>query len=176
MMKLVNALAVIVLLLSACEQKTSDSNHIEEMEAIKETLSTLFVATDQRDWDKVESTFSEEVILDYSSMSGQEASTLSPKQIIEGWKTILPGFTTTHHQLGNFILSDVTAEKAHAFCYGTATHYLEHEGGNVWIVVGSYDFDLEKKDEKWTVSKMTFNFKYQDGNTKLPEAAMNGLK
>ncbi|MNC50682.1 hypothetical protein D3C75_999400 [compost metagenome] len=60
--------------------------------------------------------------------------------------------------------------EATVFCYGTATHYLEHKDGNVWTVVGSYDFDLNETDGGWRIVRMKFNFKYQDGNTGLLEA------
>ncbi|MEM8895814.1 MAG: hypothetical protein AAGC88_14630, partial [Bacteroidota bacterium] len=49
-----------------------------------------------------------------------------------------------------------------------STHYLEDESGNLWTVVGSYDFELTSNDGQWTIDAMKFNFKYQDGNTSLP--------
>ena len=72
--------------------------------------------------------------------------------------------------------AQVTGDKAAVFCYGTATHYLEDESGNLWTVVGSYDFELTSNDGQWTIDVMKFNFKYQYGNTFLPEKAMNSLK
>ncbi len=135
----------------------------------------LFIATDQRDWEKVEQLFSDEVLLDYSSMTGNEATTLKPTDITTAWKGILPGFQHTHHQIGN-ITTQVTGDRAAVFCYGTATHYLADESGNLWTVVGSYDFELASNDGLWTIDAMKFNFKYQDGNTSLPEKAMNSLK
>ncbi len=136
----------------------------------------LFVNTDHRNWEQVEALFDDEVLLDYSSMSGSPAATLTPNQITTAWKGILPGFESTHHQIGN-ILSETSGNKAHVFCYGTATHFLTDDNGNIWTVVGSYDFDLRKTSEgAWKVSSMTFNFKYQDGNTALPEKAINKLK
>ena len=69
------------------------------------------------------------------------------------------------------------AEKAHVFCYGTASHYLSDENGSVWTVVGTYDIDLQLSDEgDWNIISLTFNFKYQDGNTSLPVKAMESLK
>ncbi|ANQ49462.1 nuclear transport factor 2 family protein [Flammeovirga sp. MY04] len=144
------------------------------MNAILETIHQLFISTDAREWEKLEKIFADKVVLDYSSMNGNPAVTLSPSQIIEGWKTILPGFTHTHHQIGNGMTKDL-GDKAEVFCYGTATHYLESEEGNVWTVVGSYNFELEKENDNWRVTKMKFNFKYQDGNTSLPELAMKNV-
>lgn len=150
----------------------------QEMNTIQERINTLFIATDQQNWDLVSQSFSSKVVLDYSSMSGQPTAEITPKQIIESWQSILPGFDHTHHQLGNFIIKESNG-KATAFCYGTATHYLAHEDGNIWTVVGTYDFDLEESNSVWKISKMTFNFKYQTGNTALPQLAIsrvNGQK
>ena len=147
----------------------------QDMKDITQKVSQLFVATDNREWDKVEAFFADEVELDYSSMNGNPAVKLSPKQIIDSWKTILPGFSSTHHQVGNFI-SKVNENTADVFCYGTATHFLEHEDGNVWIVVGSYNFELKKNVNNWKVTKMKFNFKYMEGNINLPQAAMDNVK
>ena len=145
------------------------------MEAINQSVSQLFIATDQGDWSTVEASFADEVRLDYSSMSGQPAAVLTPQQITTAWKGILPGFTHTHHQLGNFITT-LNGDKAQVFCYGTATHFLEDESGNIWTVVGSYDFDLELQEGGWKISAMTFNFKYQDGNSALAQKAIDNLK
>lgn len=146
-----------------------------EINSIQQAISQLFVRTDNRDWAGVESQFADKVMLDYSSMSGSPAAELTPQEITGAWKTVLPGFDHTHHQIGNFII-DQNGDHAHAFCYGTATHYLEDEAGNVWTVVGSYDFDLSKIDGSWKVTAMTFNYKYQDGNTSLVQKAIERLK
>ena len=138
-------------------------------------VNQLFIATDQQNWETVKACFSEKVKLDYSSMSGNPSAMLSPNEIVAAWKTILPGFTHTHHQLGNFMETQ-SANGVHVFCYGTASHYLESENGNIWTVVGSYDFDLEKQHGNWKITSMTFNFKYQEGNTKLAAQAMENVK
>ena len=148
----------------------------QDMHDPKATVTGLFIATDQRDWEQVEALFSQEVLLDYSSMNGVPAATLPSEQIISAWQSILPGFEHTHHQLGNFTYT-MNDTKASVFCYGTASHYLGDENGPLWVVVGTYDFELEKHAEgAWKISSMKFNFKYQDGNTALPEKAINNLK
>ena len=146
----------------------------QEMNRINQAVVQLFVATDQNNWEAVEGCFAEKVRLDYSSMGSNPAAVISPKEITSAWKGILPGFSQTHHQLGNFITT-VNGSSAHVFCYGTATHYLEDEAGNIWTVVGSYDFDLEQQGEHWNITSMTFNFKYQDGNTSLAQKAIDKI-
>ncbi len=140
------------------------------------TVIGLFVATDQQNWTEVANSFHEKVWLDYTSMNGNPGSESTPQEIISAWKSILPGFEHTHHQLGNTI-STIKGEKAKVFCYGTASHYLTDDGGNLWLVVGTYDFDLILQDEgDWRITSMTFDYKYQEGNTGLPEKAMNQIK
>ncbi|TYA65948.1 nuclear transport factor 2 family protein [Seonamhaeicola marinus] len=142
---------------------------------IQEVITSLFVNTDKRNWAEVEAQFAPKVALDYSSMTGNKAEELTPTQITEAWKKVLPGFTHTNHQIGNFITT-VKNASAKVFCYGTATHYLKDSKGDVWIVVGSYDFNLEKSGSKWKIVSMTFNFKYQDGNEMLVGKAIENAK
>ncbi|WP_412984613.1 nuclear transport factor 2 family protein [Pontimicrobium sp. IMCC45349] len=152
-----------------------NAQQMEDKLNIQETISKMFINSDNQNWTEVEAQFAPKVTLDYSSMTGNLAEKVSPTDITTGWKTILPGFTYTHHQIGNFI-TKINGNKANSFCYGTATHYLEDDNGNVWTVVGSYDFDLEKVDDSWKITSMTFNYKYQNGNSKLIENAIKNVK
>lgn len=143
---------------------------------ITETISRLFIAVDQSNWDELKDIFNSSVLLDYTSMAGGEPATLSAEQIINSWKGLLPGFDATHHQLGNFIVNSGN-KMASVFCYGTATHFLKNEtGNNIWTVVGSYDFELIEQNVAWKVTQMKFNFKFMDGNSDLPTIAQNRLK
>ena len=143
--------------------------------AIQQAITNIFIGTDNRDWQNVTDQFYSEVNLDYSSMTGNSPVMLTPNEIISQWKTVLPGFTFTHHQLGNFIVK-IKDNKAHGFCYGTAGHFLEDPEGSIWTVTGSYDFDLIKVGTSWKVSSMKFNYKYQNGNSKLIQKAIEKVK
>lgn len=168
-------LIVCTVLFIGCKQPKQMTTNMNDTQHIQETITKVFVNSDNRNWEAVEAQFAPKVNLDYSSISGQPAAEVTPQQITSSWKTVLPGFTYTHHQIGNFI-TEINGNKAHSFCYGTATHYLEHDNGNVWTVVGTYDFDLENINGHWKLTSMTFNYKYQDGNTKLIEQAIENVK
>ena len=142
---------------------------------IQVTVQNIFRGADECNWQQVRNAFASLVLLDYTSMNGGEPATLTPQQITDAWQQVFPGFDTTHHQLGNFDIH-VSDNEATVFCYGTATHYLPNENGNVWTVIGTYDFHLKKEEDTWKVDKMTFHFKYQDGNTNLPKLAMYKAK
>ena len=143
---------------------------------ITDTVNKLFISVDNRDWEKVKVIFSDTIILDYTSMTGGEPANLTSGQVIDSWKSILPGFDKTHHQLGNYLIeSDYDLTKV--FCYGTATHYLVNESGsNIWTVVGSYELELKVVNNTWRITKMKFNLKYSDGNFDLPKMAQERLK
>lgn len=145
---------------------------METTAAITQTVLDIFIGTDTRDWTRVAQAFAPQAGLDYASMTGQPAATLSPAQIVAQWQQVLPGFEHTHHQLGNFEVRVLSEDEATVFCYGTATHYLpQPRGGNVWTVVGTYDFHLVRRGERWQADQMKFKFKYQDGNLALPQLA-----
>lgn len=154
------------------------SIHLNAQDMILPTdiVTKLFVSTDQQDWESVKTTFSPLVHLDYSSLSGKPTAILSPEAIVTTWKSILLGFEFTHHQIGNFITYK-SSNLAKVFCYGTASHYLNDKKGSVWTVIGSYDFDLVSTEQgSWKITSMTFNYKFQDGNTELIQKAINAIK
>ncbi len=143
-----------------------DAQSVEER--IKEQITKLFVYTDEHRWNEVKPLFAGQVWLDYSSFTGIDASMMTPEQLIDGWRGFLPGFKATHHQVSNYLI-DIDDRQARLTCYGTASHYLPNESGrDVWVVVGTYDFGLTKTEEGYKIDRMIFNFKYQDGNTDLP--------
>jgi hypothetical protein len=144
---------------------------LPDRDKIERACFDVFMGTDERNWDRVKSAFASQVLLDYSSMSGQPAVIMTPQQIVTAWQGMLPGFDYTHHQLGN-VLVTIRGADAELFCYGTATHYIaDQPNGTVWTVVGTYYFHLVCHEETWQIDHMKFDFKYQDGNLELPVLA-----
>lgn len=148
-----------------------------ETQSIINVVTAIFNGSDERNWNKVESSFAEQVVLDYSSMAGGKPNILTPKEIISAWKTLLPGFQSTHHQVGSFQVN-IAGNTATAFNNGLALHYLPNETGNdVWVVVGTYDFGLSKNSKgEWKVNSMKFNLQKQEGNLQLPSLAQRKVK
>lgn len=157
---------------SSAQKKSTTMDY----QLITEAVTNIFVGADERNWDLLTTAFDEKVLLDYSSFTGNPAATLPASEIIASWKAIFPGFNNTHHQAGNFKVVHKDKE-ATVFCYGTATHYLPNESGkDLWTVVGTYDFHLVQKNGQWKTDRMRFHFKYQTGNTSLPQLAMEKVK
>lgn len=142
---------------------------LRDKQQIVETITRLFVSTDRRDWEAVRACLTEQVMFDMSSMGGPEAATVSAASIIEGWEKGLRLLHAIHHQAGNFLV-ELNGDRATAFCYGIASHYLPNlSGQNTRVFVGSYDFTLVRAGGGWRISAFRFNLKYVDGNRQLEE-------
>ena len=161
-------------LVAMAQRKSRDMQTLlSNKEAIQEVVTHLFTGPDERDWGKVHTAFADEVLLDYTSLVGGEPAKVSPQQITDNWKTILPGFQFTQHTISNFEIA-ITGKEATVFHYGTAQHYLENASGdNLWVVVGTYNHHLINTSEGWKVDQMKFNFKFMHGNTDLPQMAQD---
>ena len=142
---------------------------------IIERVNRFFNGVDRRDWETCEEIMAEQVLLDYTSMAGGEPALLAKKQIIDSWKGLLPGFDSTHHQLGNAVVDLKGEDAADYLSYVTASHFIAGEEEELWTVVGSYEIGMTKDGERWVIGSLKLNFKFQFGNENLPAAAKERL-
>ncbi|HSD30310.1 MAG TPA: nuclear transport factor 2 family protein [Gemmatimonadales bacterium] len=130
-------------------------------------IHDLFIATDQRDWDKVRGCFTEQVHFDMTSLAGGSPQYLTPRQITDSWQAGFQALEHVHHQAGNLQIA-LNRNTAEAFCYGIALHYRTTKSGeNVRRFVGSYDFSLQREGSNWLISSFRYNVKFVDGNLTL---------
>jgi len=169
--------SLLVLVLGGCAGSPDTKHPAPDMEAqyrmlvekdkIIEVINRLFISTDNRDWLKVKSCFSSEVLFDMTSMAGGEPVTLTSQQIVDAWDKGLKALKSIHHQTGNYMVS-INQDQAEAFCYGIASHYLPNKTNqNTRLFVGSYNFHLAKEGQNWRIDQFKFNLKYIDGNPNL---------
>lgn len=138
---------------------------------IHNRISRFFIDVDDGNWESVEALMTERVHLDYSSFGAGDPIDLTPKEVTGAWKELLPGFDATHHQIGN-LLVDSKEQKASAKVHATVTHFIDGaEGGELWVVYGSYNIALIHEGGAWMISSIQFNFKFQAGNQDLPVLA-----
>ncbi|HSL21656.1 MAG TPA: nuclear transport factor 2 family protein [Vicinamibacterales bacterium] len=125
-------------------------------------INSLFIATDEHDWDTVRRCLAPHVRFDMTSLTGGQPSTLTRDQIVAGWEEGLRPIRATHHQAGNYRVR-VNGEQAEAFCYGIAYHLLpEGAPARVRTFVGSYDFALERHGGAWQITSFRFICKFVD--------------
>lgn len=134
---------------------------------ILKQIKTLFEGADERNWTKVKSVLDHQVLLDYSSMTGNPAISLTPEQIHSAWAAFLPGFDRTNHQLSDFRLN-LQGDTAIVQYTGLANHYLEE---SVWTVEGNYTTQLKHSGKDWFITAHQFVVEKQTGNTGLAEKA-----
>jgi hypothetical protein len=135
------------------------------------TYSNIFFYADTHQWEKCQACFTDEPEIDYASLSGQPAAKVRTADLMNAWKSFLPKFKFTMHYLTNHRVT-IDGATATAFCYGHAIHHLpDADGGDLWGVYGTYEFELLKTNDGWKVKRMKYNHKYQDGNPKLPALA-----
>jgi hypothetical protein len=152
------------------KNKMGNQDIIENQEIIK-VVTAIFQGADGRNWQKVEKSFADKVLLDYTTLSGGEPATLAPQEITAAWKTLLPGFDSTEHNISDFKVehngSDASLTNAvHAL------HYMQVDGKTEsWIVDGYYSFQLKKTNGEWQVTAMKFIKENISGNLSLPEMA-----
>jgi hypothetical protein len=142
------------------------------MENVTSTITHLFAVTDQRDWQQVESAFDDSVLLDYTSTTGKDPAWLTPRQIVDLWAGLLPGFDRTSHQLFDIEINE-NQDSATAHYRGKAEHYIDND---VWVVEGTYETTLLKKGEDWVISQFKFNLKDWSGNRQLAAIAIERMK
>ncbi len=147
------------------------ANVLIDRAAVADTVTRLFVNTDERNWKGVADCFASKVLFDMSSLSGSKPSRVGPKKIVDQWESGLRGLTAVHHQIGNMLVS-VESGEAMAFCYATATHYFPNPTGNeTRTFVGTYDIHLMRSEDGWRIDAFRFNLKFSEGNALLSDLA-----
>jgi 3-phenylpropionate/cinnamic acid dioxygenase small subunit len=140
---------------------------VMERHEITDLITSLFIATDEKDWAGLRACFTDRVLFDMSSLSGSPPAELGADEIVDAWKTALDPIQAIHHQAGNFRVR-VAGDEAEAFCYGIAYHYLPNiSGKNTRTFVGTYDFHLVRSEDRWRIDRFRFNAKFVDGNLEL---------
>ena len=138
-----------------------------EQQAVIDTINSLFIETDNRNWPAAKNCLAEKVLFDMSSLTGEAPSTLTSEQITNAWSIGLKDLKAIHHQAGNYRV-ELKNNEADAFCYGIASHYKPNPtNNNVRTFVGSYNFHLLNIAGAWKIDHFKFNLKYIDGNLQL---------
>lgn len=130
-------------------------------EQVVEVLNGLFYYTDFQLWDNLQKeVFTDEVLLDMTSMGAEKAESLSSKQICDMWTEGFKGIDAIHHQPGNYIIN-MSENTADVKAYAIASHFRkEGDSGNETKFVGSYDFTLAKTSKGWRINTFKYNLKY----------------
>jgi len=136
------------------------------------TILDLFHAIDALDWAAVEAALDDRVEIDYRTLFGGEASTLTSEEVVESWKGIVPGFDATQHLLGPIRIVEKGDNRADAEAHVRAYHYLEE---SVWMVAGHYRIALRRTDAGFRIAGIRLDVFHQEGGDLLPRAQERAL-
>lgn len=128
--------------------------------AVKTIVESVATLADRHEFDALESLYADEFVLDYSSLSGAPAELKSPSVLMTEWASVLPGFDLTRHTLSD-VDAQIDGDRATASADVSASHWIEDA---YWQVDGHYDYALERQDDGWKITSMTFTLENEIGS------------
>jgi hypothetical protein len=135
-------------------------------------VSSIPLAVDLADYALAERAFAPRIVIDYTSLWGGTANTMTPAELMTGWRGIVPGFDATWHELSD-VKATVTGNTATATAFVDGRHWI---GTDLWRPVGNYLWTLEKQNGAWKVTSMTFAMTQEIGDRALAQRAMERAK
>jgi hypothetical protein len=136
-----------------------------------DAFTSMLYAIDSRDWDGVRRSFADRLDIDYSSLFGVPAATVSGDDQVAEWRAFAGAFDATQHITGPIVVTadphGVTA-RTHVRAY----HQIKGApGGEIWLVAGHYDMRLVPDGPGWKIAGARLTVFYQEGNRTIPELA-----
>lgn len=129
---------------------------------IMNLVSRFLMGVDERNWDAVREMLTDPFQADFSSLTGQPATSATPEEFTQQWRSLLSGYDATQHQIGNQIV-DIDGPNAEFRSHVTTSHFRanETEGNMVEYIVGSYRFSLVRRGHGWQLAGVIFTLLFQ---------------
>ena len=143
-----------------------------DVSRVIQLVSSIPLAVDLANYDLAEAAFAPSIVVDYTSLWGGAPQTMTPGELMTGWRGIVPGFDATFHELSD-VRATITGSRAIATAHVDGRHWI---GDRLWRPVGTYHWDLEKIDGRWRVTRMVFAMTREIGDRALATEAMERAK
>ncbi|MEY2927565.1 MAG: hypothetical protein RL367_2042 [Pseudomonadota bacterium] len=127
--------------------------------AIEDVICAVTLHSDLNDPARALSQYSDDAVIDYSSLSGPHSANVPVRQHRETLLTFLPGFDARQHQVTNFQII-VTGDEAEALSQARAVHFL---GQDCWEVWGTYHHRLRRTADGWKITWQRADVVHQTG-------------
>lgn len=130
----------------------------------------LDAAVDAKDWALARSFFTDEIDVDFTSLTGGEPATIPADALIAGWSSNLTAEKTSFHLRGNHRVAFEDDGRATMLSHGYAWNRMErgalpeHGGEALWEVWGTYVHGFVETDAGWKIDAMTFTATAERGN------------
>ena len=140
-------------------------------EEVTGVFTHMLHALDLRQWQAVRDAFADHVDIDYSSLFGVPAATVSSDEQIGAWRSFVGAFDATQHLTGPM----VTSERENAVLGITSVRGYHRiagaPGGDTWMVAGIYHVRFVHRRAGWKIIGLALKVLYQEGNLDLPGVA-----
>jgi hypothetical protein len=142
-------------------------------EAVSGVFTHMLHAIDLRNWQAVRDAFADHVDVDYSSLFGVPAATVSSDEHVGGWRSFGAAFDATQHLTGPFVTSEREGEVLASTSVRAYHRIAGAPGGDTWMVAGLYRVRFVHRRAGWRIIGITLKVSYQDGNLDLPKIAQS---
>ncbi len=142
---------------------TATDSARQDEAAIRSIMEGVASLADLGAFDILESLYSEEVLVDYTSLSGGDPEMKSNRQLMTEWASVLPGFEQTQHALSNIQIM-IGGDAAEGTAEVTADHYIN---GRFWQVSGRYQYSFIKGADGWKITRHTFILNSERGTREV---------
>jgi hypothetical protein len=128
---------------------------------------------DHCEWDQLTDLFTDDVLLDYTSLNGGAPELTPRKDVVARWQGNREGLTATQHLLSNQLVT-IDGDTATATAMFQATHLLPNPyGGPLWTLGGQYRYGLTRGAFGWRISALAMSIIWADGNRNIRDLAAN---
>lgn len=135
-------------------------------------VTSIPLAVDLAAYDLAEKAFAGSIVVDYTSLWGGSAASMTPAELMTAWRGIVPGFDATWHQLSD-VAATISGDSAEATAFVDGRHWL---GDKLWRPVGTYHWRLARQAGGWKVTHMTFTLTQEIGDRGLAAIATERAK
>ena len=141
----------------------STQHYFDRME-ITRIVDEIDNAVDAKDWERCRGYFTDEIYADFTSLAGGSPGNMPADDLVGAWRTNLYADKLSHHMRSNHRIT-IDGDEAEVFSKGYALNILSRPtGSDLWEVWGNYTHTLQRTDEGWKCSGMTFVVTHARGN------------
>ncbi len=145
--------------------------------AISDVVHAYATGLDRRDWVLYRSIFTDEIEMDFHSVSIR-AGSYSADDWVRDAARLFAGFTATQHTSTNHV-HDVRGDRATCTSNMQAEHFVAREpgdgleqGADRWTIGGYYTNELVRTPDGWKLSRITLSVTWTRGNPEVSQIAL----
>ena len=136
-----------------------DPQTLADERAVIELASRYCWALDTKDYEELRNIFTPDA---FAFLGGTECHGI--EAIIKRISSALTRLDASHHLVGSHVVAIDGDQAAHK-CYLQAQHVLRGtEGGNLWMVAGTYEDQMVRTSDGWRIRERILTRVWTEGN------------